>query len=239
MTGPGRAAEPGDGVGRLEVLFDLDDTLYPASLGLFRLVAERIRTFIERTLDLAEDEARQVQRAYWRRYGTSLYGLMQEHGIEPEPFLEFVHDVPVERYLTPNPDLAEHLAALPGHRHVFTNAPSEFAERVLRALGYDGLFAEIFDIRRAGYVPKPNDRPYDAVVRQLGPGPGRIVLVEDALKNLPPAATRGWRTVWLRSPDSFLGGSRGLSVEEAPDFTPDAVIECLEEVGPALRRLQG
>ena len=239
MSGSDGRAAPGDGVERLEILFDLDDTLYPASLGLFRLVAERIRTFIAQALDLAEDEARELQRAYWRRYGTSLYGLMQEHAVDPEPFLEFVHDVPVERYLTPNPVLAEHLAALPARRHVFTNGPSEFAERVLAALGYDGIFSEIFDIRRAGYVPKPNDGPYDAIVEAFGTAPRTVVLVEDALQNLPPARARGWRTVWLRSPDSFLGGSRGLSVQEAPNFTPDAVIESLNEIGPALRRLQG
>ena len=223
--------------GRLEILFDLDDTLYPASLGLFRLVSERILVFIRRTLNLGEEEARHLQRAYWRRYGTSLYGLMQHHDLDPEPFLEFVHDVPVEEYLTVDPGLVEILGRLPARRHVFTNGPSEFAERVLRALGYRDLVEEIFDIRGAQFVPKPNAAPYDAVVRRLGARSANVVLVDDALKNLPPARERGWRTVWLRQPDSFLGGRRGLSVAEAPDFTPDVVLRDLREIEAALESM--
>jgi putative hydrolase of the HAD superfamily len=221
----------------VEILFDLDDTLYPASAGLFRLVSERIRAYVARVLGVDEDEARRVQREYWRRYGTSLYGLMQVHGVEPEPFLRFVHDVPVEENLKPDPGTRDLLAALPARRHVFTNGPSEFAERVLEALGYRDLFAEIFDIRRAGFVPKPNAPPYDTVASRLS-APGTLcVLVEDALKNLPPARERGWKTVWLRSPESHLGGARGLSLAEVLDFTPDAVIDDLCEVGSALRDL--
>ncbi len=224
---------------RVELLFDLDDTLYPATAGLFRLVSQRIRAFIQRTLELDEEEARQLQRAYWRRYGTSLYGLMQVHGVEPEPFLRFVHDVPVDEYLRPDEAGRAHLERLPARRHVFTNGPAEFAERVLAALGYRDLFDQIFDIRRAGYVPKPNAAPYDGVAGYFA-SPGTLcVLVEDALQNLPPARERGWRTVWLRQPESFLGGSRGLAVREAPDFTPDATIDELGQVADAWERILG
>lgn len=216
-----------------QALFDLDDTLYPASAGLFPLVSARIRAYVARVLSIGEDEARRVQREYWRRYGTSLYGLMQVHGVEPEPFLRFVHDVPVEDHLRADAETRRRLAALPARRHVFTNGPAEFAERVLEALGYRDLFDEIFDIRRAGYVPKPHAAPYDGVTQRLAASGGPCVLIEDALHNLPPARARGWRTVWLRSPESHLGGARGLSVAEAPDFTPDAVIHALGEIEEA------
>jgi putative hydrolase of the HAD superfamily len=211
----------------VHLLLDLDDTLYPASAGLFPLVSARIRSYIERTLGLDERAARVVQRRYWRRYGTSLRGLMLRHRIDPEPFLEFVHGVPVEDHLKAEPDLRALLASLPVTRHVFTNGPAGWAQRVLATLGIEDLFERTFDIVSFGYVPKPNAEPYDVVTQALG-AEARIVLVDDSPANLGPARARGWRTVWLRSPESVLGGTRGLSVADPPDA--DHVVERLDEL---------
>jgi putative hydrolase of the HAD superfamily len=212
-------------------LIDLDDTLYPASSGLFAHVARRITGNIARVLGLPEDEARVVQKDYWRRYGTSLRGLMVEHGLDPEPFLADVHDVPVEAILAPDPALRGQLAALPGARHVFTNGPSEFALRVLAHLGVADLFDRVFDIRHAGFVPKPHPEPYRRALAALGEaGPG-VALIDDSPQNLAAAHSFGIYTVWLRSPDSHAGGTPGGSVALGAELEPpDRVIDSLAEL---------
>lgn len=235
MTGGGAAA----GESRLarlpdHILFDLDDTLYPPSTGFFRLVSARIHDYVRATLGLAEHEARQLQRRYWREYGTSLRGLMLHHGVEPEPFLDFVHDVPVESLLSPDPQLRAALEALPVRRHVFTNGPESYVRRVLRRLAVEDLFESVFDIAAFGYVPKPNAEPYEHAARALGTDGPACALVDDAPANLPPARRRGWTTVWLRAPESWAGGAQGLSVAEAGEaVAADAVIASLAEL-PAL-----
>jgi putative hydrolase of the HAD superfamily len=206
----------------LHFLFDLDDTLYPSSLGFFRLVSARIRAYVMRTLEVDERAASILQRRYWRQYGTSLAGLMARHGIDPVPFLEDVHQVPVEDVLKPDPALAEVLASLPGTRHVFTNGPEPYARRVLAALGIEPLFERTFDIVCFGYEPKPRPAPYETVTRALGPG-ARIVLIDDAPRNLPPARARGWRTVWLRAQEPSFG-SVPVGAPEA-DVTLDSLID--------------
>jgi len=211
----------------LHLLFDLDDTLYPASAGLFPLVSARIRSYIETTLGLDERAARDIQRHYWRQYGTSLRGLMLHHQIDPEPFLAFVHGVPVEDHLQADADLRAILASLPGTRHVFTNGPEDWVRRVLARLGIDDLFERTFDIISFGYVPKPNPEPYEVVTRALGPQ-AQIVLVDDSPANLAPARARGWRTIWLRSPESVAGGTRGLNVAHPPDA--DHVVDRLDQL---------
>jgi putative hydrolase of the HAD superfamily len=199
-------------------LFDLDDTLYPASTGLFGHVSARITRRIGELLDLPEAEARALQRQYWRKYGTSLRGLVVEHGVDPEPFLAYVHDVPVEDLLAPDPALVAMLVALPGQRHVFTNGPSEFADRVLRRLGARDAFTHLFDIRHAEFVPKPDPIPYARALARLGAPASRVALVDDAPQNIAQGRALGMRTVWLRSPHSVAGGSAGNSVAlGAPD----------------------
>jgi putative hydrolase of the HAD superfamily len=222
-------------------LFDLDDTLYPASTGLFGHVSRRITRRIAATLGVPEDEARTRQRALWRQYGTSLRGLQVEHGIDPEPFLLDVHDVPVEEILAPDPVLALLLERLPGERHVFTNGPSEFAHRVLRRLGVDALFTRVFDIRHADFVPKPDPHPYRRAMEVLGAPADTLVLIDDAPQNLAQARALGWWTCWLRSPHSLAGGSPGQSVavgeEDRGDAAPHVTIDALAGLEDGLRTM--
>jgi putative hydrolase of the HAD superfamily len=225
------------GAGEVHVLFDLDETLYPPSTGLFREVGQRIHHYICETLDIEPGAARKIQKEYWQRYGTSLYGLMVLHGIDPDPFLAYVHDVPIEDHLSPDPRLHDLLESLPYHRHIFSNGPVEYVRRVLQALGVEDLFEEIFDIRRAGFVPKPNAAPYDRVMQDLA-GEGNVwVLIEDAAKNLPPARSRGWRTVWLRSTASWLSHNLGAAPAREEDVEADFILDDLKEVGAALDAL--
>jgi putative hydrolase of the HAD superfamily len=219
-------------------LFDLDDTLYPASTGLFGHVSARITRRIAAVLGVSEAEARVAQRGLWRKYGTSLRGLQVEHGVDPEPFLADVHDVPVEAILAPDPALRAMLELLPGERHVFTNGPSEFVHRVLRRLEVDALFTRVFDIRHGDFVPKPDPLPYRRAMAALGAPAESIVLIDDAPQNLAQARALGWFTVWLRSPGSVAGGSAGQSVavheETAGAPGPHLTIDRLGDLASAL-----
>jgi len=225
--------DPRRAPGRVHILFDLDDTLYPASLGLFPLVSARIRSYIETNLGLDESTARALQRSYWRQYGTSLRGLMLHHDVDPVPFLEFVHGVPVEDHLKADADLRAILVALPATRHVFTNGPADWVRRVLATLGVADLFDRTFDIVSFGYVPKPNPEPYDTVTQALGQQ-ARVILVDDSPANLGPARARGWRTVWLRVPESVAGGTKGLSVSGGLPPDADRVIDHLDQLHEAI-----
>lgn len=178
-------------------IFDLDNTLYPASCNLFAQVSQRIGEYISRALQLPPDEARLLQKSYFRRYGTTLRGLMVEHGLDPLPFLAYVHDIDVTP-VPPAPELRRVLQALPGRRLIYTNGSVRHAQSVLERLGVTDQFEDIFDIVAADFLPKPDPRPYQVLLRQHGVEPGRAVMVEDIARNLEPAAALGMTTAWIR-----------------------------------------
>ena len=180
-------------------VFDLDNTLYPASKSLFPQIDARMKRFIARLLDLPIDQAHALQKKYYRDYGTTLRGLMTVHGIDPREFLEFVHDID-HGVLERSPRLDAALGRLPGRKVVFTNGSRPHAEKVLRALGVEDRFDAIFDIVDADYIPKPDPRPYGELSRALGVDPTRAVMVEDLERNLVPAADLGMITVLLHQP---------------------------------------
>ncbi|MCH8214342.1 MAG: pyrimidine 5'-nucleotidase [Proteobacteria bacterium] len=198
-------------------VFDLDNTLYPPSTNLFAQIDERMRAFIAGFLDLDLDEARRVQKTYFREYGTTLRGLMNRHGLEPGLFLEYVHAVDLDP-VPPNPALAAALARLPGRKYIFTNASAAHAGRITDRLGVTRHFDAVFDIADAEYVPKPEPRIYDTLVQCHGLDPGKTVMIEDIARNLAPAAALGMTTVWLRN-DSPVGveGADGDHVHHVID----------------------
>jgi putative hydrolase of the HAD superfamily len=179
-------------------IFDLDNTLYPADSDLFVQVDARMTEFVQDLLGLDFDAARAVQKAYYRDHGTTLNGLMQVNGIDPEDFLARVHDIDLS-VLEPDPAMASALALLPGKRFVFTNGCRNHAERVLARLKLDSLFDEIWDIRTIEYRPKPDARSYRAVLARTGVESGRSAMFEDVARNLVPAHALGWTTVWLQN----------------------------------------
>src|SRR5262249_31393832 len=148
-------------------LFDLDNTLYPASCNLFHQVDARMASFIAGELSITEDEARLLQKHFYRTYGTTLRGLMVEHNLPADRFLEFVHAIDVTP-VPPSPALDVALGALHGRKLIFTNGSIRHAENVLERLGVGHRFDAIFDIVAANYVPKPDPAPYGAIVRQYG-----------------------------------------------------------------------
>ena len=177
-------------------LFDLDNTLYPARCNLFAEVDVRMTAFVSHYLGLDRVAAKAHQKQLFREYGSTMRGMMLQHGMDPAPFLHYVHDID----LSPVPDgtaLNAALARLPGRKLVFTNGSVPHAERILDRLGISGHFEAIFDIVAADYLPKPAPEPYNTLVKRYGITPQRTAMVEDIARNLVPAAAMGMTTVWI------------------------------------------
>ena len=177
-------------------IFDLDNTLYRAETDLFAQIDMRMGAYVARLLDLPPDEARRLQKAYYRDHGTTLNGLIALHDVDAEDFLEDVHDIDLSG-LSPDLALNAAIAKLPGRRFVFTNGCGNYAARVLERIGLSALADDVWDIRTAGFVPKPFAAAYDTVVARAGIAPRRAAMFEDLARNLVPARALGMTTVWL------------------------------------------
>lgn len=187
-------------------LFDLDNTLYSADCKLFLQMNVRMTKFVCRVLGLSEAEAAEVKRRYFREYGTTLRGLMDRHGVDPDDYLAYVHDIDLS-VVPENPRLDQVLDRLPGRKLVFTNGARDHAGRVMAKLGIARHFSGVFDIADAGYVPKPAPETYAAVVSRFDLDPAGTVMLDDMAKNLPPAARLGMKTVWIRTGNEWAGPS--------------------------------
>lgn len=177
-------------------VFDLDNTLYDAETGIFPRVAQRMTGFIADILKVSHDEANVLRHKYYKQYGTSMRGLMTEHQVDPDHFLDHVHDIDVSD--VPQCDITiERLAHLPGRKIIFTNAPRRFAATMTRHLGIDHHFDEVFAIEDADYLPKPHIDTYQTVIKRFDIAPARACMFEDMAINLKPAAELGMTTVWI------------------------------------------
>ena len=198
-------------------IFDLDNTLYPASCNLFAQVDRHIGEFIAGLLKIDADEAYRIQKQYFREYGTSLRGLMIHHDVDPQLFLDFVHAIDVTP-VQPSPALDEALGRLTGRKIVFTNGSAKHAENVMARLGVSHRFDAIFDIVAADYFPKPEPFIYDLLVRRHWIDPRRAVMVEDLAKNLLPAHDMGMATVLVRHAAEWAQeGAAAAHVHHATD----------------------
>jgi len=175
-------------------LFDLDNTLYPLESEFMGLIEVKMTDFVERMTGLPREEARLLQKKYYTEHGTTLAGLMMNHGLEPKAFLDEVHDVSMDR-LVPDPALREAIARLPGRRIIFTNGSVGHAERVLAHLNLRDLFSEVFAIETADYVPKPSLSTFDKISKLHAIDPPMTAFFEDSEKNLAPAARMGMTTI--------------------------------------------
>lgn len=175
-------------------VFDLDHTLYPPSARLFDLIEVRMTDWVMRELNVARDEADRLRKHYWREHGTTLAGLMREHGVAPDAYLHDVHDIPLDR-LTPDADLAARIKALPGRRIVYTNGAAPYAERVIGARGLEGLFDAIYGVEHANYHPKPDRAAFDAVFARDGLDTATAAMFEDDARNLAVPHEMGMGTI--------------------------------------------
>ena len=179
------------------LIFDLDNTLYSRKRDLFSLIDQRINLYMSDIIGIPQEEVDGLRRRYWRDYGVTLGGLIRHHGVDPEDYLGYVHDVDIQERLGDDPELRDALACSPLRKVVFTNASTDYALRVLRCLGVDNCFEEIFDIRIASFLPKPFPEPYHRVLDRLGVEGKGCVMVEDTLENVRTAKDLGMATVWV------------------------------------------
>jgi len=176
-------------------IFDLDNTLYAPEVRLFSLIDVRINRYMTEVVGIEQEQVDGLRRLYWQRYGVTLGGLIRHHQVDPEDYLDYVHDVDVSQCLQPDACLRRSLQDLPGVKVVFTNGSRAHADRVLAALDLADQFSAIFDIRVAEYRPKPHTDPYHRVLAHLETMADRCVMVEDSPENLRTAKTLGMRTV--------------------------------------------
>lgn len=205
-------------------IFDLDNTLYPPSTRLFDQIDVLMGRYIEGLLGCDAAEARRVQKLYFHDHGTTLSGLMHNHGVDPHEFLSFVHAVDLAP-LAAAPALAPALQRLPGRRIVFTNGDDAYAGRVLGALGLGDTFDGIWDIHAMRYRPKPEPSAYTGLVEAFGIDPRRAVFVEDMARNLAPAKALGMQTIWLDLATEW--GDRAMD-EAAIDLVIDDLADWLD-----------
>lgn len=187
---------PQDFAGVRDWVFDLDNTLYPRHTNLFSQIDQRMTSFVESFLQLPRDEARAVQKDFYRRHGTTLRGLMLEHSVDPDAFLEYVHDIDYS-WIDPDPALGEVIAALPGRKFIFTNGDRKHAERAARQLGILDHFEDIFDLVAADLVPKPAAATYDKFLGLHRIDAAHAAMFEDLARNLEVPKSLGMRTVLI------------------------------------------
>ncbi|MEJ0011881.1 MAG: pyrimidine 5'-nucleotidase [Bauldia sp.] len=214
-------------------VFDLDNTLYPRHLDLFSQVDKRIRAYVARLLNLSPKAAQKVQKDYYQRYGTTLRGLMEEHGIKADDFLEYVHDID-HSPIPADPRLGSAIERLPGRKFIFTNGSTAHAEKVAERLGITRHFESIFDIVRSELLPKPNAATYDRFVAATGIAPGKAAMFEDLARNLEVPHRLGMATVLIapRGVREVLTEDWETEGRDAPhvDFVTDDLAHFLEDV---------
>ncbi len=212
-------------------IFDLDNTLYPARYDLFPRVERRIGEFVAGELGITRTEARALQKTYFREHGSTMRGMMTHHGTDPEAFLKYVHDIDFSGVPT-SPGLAASLERLPGRKFVYTNASADHAERVLDRLGIAHHFDGTFDIRAAGFLPKPHRESFDSMVETHRIDASCAALFEDIARNLVPAAAMGMTTVWVPGgPDWAREGSDGDHVHFVAEDLEAWLAELVDALG--------
>jgi putative hydrolase of the HAD superfamily len=179
-------------------IFDLDNTLYPASCRLFDQVQLRMTEFICEHLSVTPQEAAELRRSYFREHGTTLRGLMTRDDIDPHEFLAFVHDIDLS-CVPPDPALAGALRQLGGRKIVHTNGSVRHAERLLDHLELSGSFSGIVDIVAADFDPKPALAGYRLLLRRHAVAAETALMIEDIARNLAPAAQLGMTTAWVKN----------------------------------------
>jgi len=206
-------------------IFDLDNTLYPHEARLFEQVDRRIGAYVARLFQVDHDEARRIQKDYFHRRGTTLAGLMAEHGVDPHHYLADVHDIEMD-VLEHNAPLAAAIARLPGRKIIFTNADTPYALKILDRLGLGESFEAIHDVHAARYRPKPDPHAYLSLCDAYGLDPAESLFADDMARNLKPAKDIGMTTLWVDN-----GSEQALDAERAHvDFTTRDITHWLHDI---------
>ena len=205
------------------VLFDLDETMYPTETGVMELIGERINEYMSLRLGIHPDEVSALRGAYYKRYGTTGRGLYLHYDMDVGDYFEFVHDLPLEDLLQPDPRLDEMLGSLDLQKVIFTNATAEHARRVLQVLQVEQHFDRIVGIEELEYLPKPDIRAYEKTLELVQARPEECLLIDDRVRNLEPGRRLGMTTVLVAGP---AGG-------DGADF----VIEDIVQLGGLMKEI--
>ena len=177
-------------------VFDLDNTLYSAESGIFQQVNELMGKFVSNKLKIDLDSAKKLQSKYFIKHGTTLKGLMDNHGVEPDEFLDYVHKLDYS-IIHPNNDLNKEISKLQGRKIIYTNANRQHVNEILLRLDLTNMFDEIFDIKMANYIPKPEINAYKDFIKRFNINPKTTIMFDDIAKNLVPAKNVGFKSVWI------------------------------------------
>jgi putative hydrolase of the HAD superfamily len=227
------------GFGHIETwVFDLDNTLYPHHLNLWQQVDERIRSYVSEFLKVSKDEAFRVQKDYYKRYGTTMRGLMTEHGLNPDDYLEYVHQID-HSPLTPDPALGAAIEKLPGRKLILTNGTRKHAEAVMQRLDIHHHFEDVFDIAAANLDPKPLPQVYKRFLSRHKVDPLKAAMFEDLARNLEVPHALGMTTVLVVPEHTREVVREGweLAGRDAPhvDYVTENLAEFIEGLCGALR----
>jgi len=205
-------------------LFDLDNTLYCANSGIFNQIHKRMGEFICKNLDVSLKEAKYLQKKYFIKNGTTLRGLMTHHGVKPKKFLEYVHDIDFD-IIKPDTKLNNLLNKISDKKIIFTNADKIYVEKILTKLNLVNTFDDIFDIKKANYIPKPDIKTYKKLIQTYSLDVQKTILFDDIPNNLIPAANLGLTTVQVynKNLDEELNG-----VSEKIDYITNNLKEWLQ-----------
>ena len=177
-------------------LFDLDNTLYSGATKVFDQVDKRMSEFISSKLEISKEEARKIQKNYFVEYNTTLNGMIKNHKINANEFLEYVHDINLD-FLKKDEQLDEQISKIKGKKIIFTNGSKAHANNVTRKLGIERHFDDIFDIVSADFIPKPSLITYKKIIEKYKIEPQYSIFIEDIARNLKPAHELGMKTVWI------------------------------------------
>ena len=195
------------------IFFDLDDTLYPSDNGLWMRIRERMNEYMLEVLSIPEEDIPYLRQHYFETYGTTLRGLQLQYDVDAGDFLAYVHDLPVESIIQPDPELRDMVDSIPLQKFIFTNADYNHAARVLSALSLNGCFDQVVDVVRMNYECKPNQMAYKIALSIAGESdPGRCIYLDDSIRNLTPAYNMGLHTILVggenNSPAAYFSIAR-------------------------------
>jgi pyrimidine 5'-nucleotidase len=178
------------------LFFDLDETLYPRATGLWQAIGARITQYMRERMSFPPDQVAFLREKYFREYGTTLRGLQANHNVDMDDYLAFVHDVPLDHFIHPDPQLQAALAGIPSRKFIFTNSDTNHTRRVLRVLGLEGLFEGIIDVHSIAPFCKPMPEAFELALKAAGnPDPPACVLLDDQRRITRAARSLGMYTI--------------------------------------------
>ena len=210
-------------------LFDLDNTLYSGQTKVFEQVDKKMSKYISEKLKVDIKEAKEIQKSYFYKYNTTLNGMIKNHKIDADEFLDFVHDIDVD-FLKKDLNLAQELGKLEGKKIIFTNGSRKHAINITQRIGVDQYFDDIFDIVDSEFIPKPAIEPYKKLVEKHKIDPNSCVFIEDIARNLKPAYEMGMKTIWIENDEPW---AKEFSDSNFIDYKTNNLSEFLKKINLA------